>query len=127
MNLIQPHILINTGHSKLWIAENYTTDFLPTMRNIPLQCEPPIMIANRECRQRRNIGFFSDESIGYAYSGQIMGSLPLSAVPLFQELLPQVNQSLKSHFNGILVNYYVNGEKYISAHSDDEKSLDKGG
>lgn len=56
-----------------------------------------------------------------------MPAFPLSSAPLLQHLLPGVNQSLGTHFNGILVNHYINGEKYIGAHSDDERGLDKGG
>lgn len=54
-----------------------------------------------------------------------MKSLPLSNVDLFPLLLEEVNNSLNTNFNGILVNRYINGEKYLSAHSDDEHGLDK--
>jgi alkylated DNA repair dioxygenase AlkB len=73
------------------------------------------------------LDFFSDESIGYKYSGQMIKSTSLSNAPVLQRLLPSVNQSLGTSFNGILVNRYINGNKYIGAHSDDEKGLDKNG
>jgi alkylated DNA repair dioxygenase AlkB len=125
--MLSPKILIDTGKSKLWIVENYSPDFLPQLQSIQLHVEPPIIIAGRECRQRRNVGFFSDESDGYRYSGQIMQSSPLNEIPILQYILSHVNSALNTSFNGILVNSYINGEKYLSAHSDDERGLDKNG
>jgi alkylated DNA repair dioxygenase AlkB len=75
--------------------------------------------------RRRNIGFFSDESAGYKYSGQMSASIPLSQAPIIKTLLDGVNVSLNTKFNGILVNQYTDGTKYIGAHSDDESALDK--
>ena len=54
-----------------------------------------------------------------------MKSQPLSSSKLLVNLLNQVNTSLKTKFNGILINHYKNGDKYIGAHSDDETALDK--
>ena len=79
-------VLINTDRSKLWVIENYTTDLWSELQSIPLHEEPPIKIMGKECRQRRNVGFFSNESKGYQYSGQIMTAAPL--VPVLQDLLP---------------------------------------
>lgn len=125
--LLTPEVLIDTGRSKLWIVNNYTPDLFAELSALTLQEEPPIIIMGRECHQRRNVAFFSDESTGYRYSGQIMKSTPLSEAPVLQRLLPLVNTSLGTTFNGILVNSYINGEKYLSAHSDDERGLDKSG
>lgn len=124
---MEPKILIDTGKSRLWIIDNYGPNLFDQLQTIPLYEEPPIMILGKQCRQRRNVGFFSDESKGYKYSGQFMPSFPLSSAPVLQQFLPALNQSLGTTFNGILVNRYINGEKYLSAHSDDESGLDKGG
>ena len=40
-------------------------------------------------------------------------------------LLNQVNKSLGTNFNGLLINRYQMGEHNIGAHSDNESSLDK--
>jgi alkylated DNA repair dioxygenase AlkB len=123
----QPRVLIDNGKSKMWVVENYCPDIFAQLQQLPLYIEPPIEVFNKIGKQNRNVGFFSDESKGYKYSGQFMPSQPLSNAPILQQLLPQVNKSLGTTFNGVLVNSYVNGEKYVGAHKDAEENLDKGG
>ena len=86
-----------------------------------LLVKPKIYIYGKEATQRRNIGFFSDESIGYRYSGQLAKSQVLTHV--LKKLLDDVNELYDADFNGILVNKYVDGNDYIGKHSDDEKNL----
>lgn len=95
--------------------------------DIELQLEerPEIIIFGKKCKQQRNVGFFSNESIGYKYSKKMMDSKPLSKS--MSELLLIINNSIGAKFNGILVNKYMDGNDYISAHSDDETGLDKSG
>ena len=87
-----------------------------------LETRPEIIVYGKKCKQHRNVGFFSDESSGYRYSNRIMKSIQLSAA--MTEILDTVNRMLGSDFNGILVNQYIDGSDYISAHSDDEVGLD---
>ena len=87
--------------------------------------KPPIKLYGKIVHQQRNIGFFSDESIGYYYSNQLAASKPLQ--PNLIELLKLINGQFGTRYNGILVNYYEDGTNYIGDHSDDEKNLDMGG
>jgi alkylated DNA repair dioxygenase AlkB len=87
-----------------------------------LKERPEIIVYGKTCKQRRNVGFFSDDSIGYKYSKKLMESNPLSAD--LAVLLVEINKILSTSFNGILVNKYMDGNDYISAHSDDETGLD---
>lgn len=89
-----------------------------------LDFHPEIKIFNKVCHQQRSIGFFSETSVGYRYSGQIARSKEM--LPCLKELLNYINQKFGSEFNGILVNKYLSGEEYIGKHSDDEKALDPG-
>ena len=90
-----------------------------------LQERPEIIIFGKKCNQQRNVGFFSDKSVGYKYSNKIMESKSLSKS--MNELLSIINNTMNVEFNGILVNKYIDGNDYISPHSDDEKELDKNG
>lgn len=83
---------------------------------------PKIIVYGKECRQNRSVGFFSDTSIGYYYSRQLAKSIPLT--PGLNKLLQKINNLFNSNFNGILVNYYKDGNNNIGAHSDDECNLD---
>jgi len=90
-----------------------------------LEERPEIIIFGKKCKQQRNVGFFSNESIGYKYSKKMMVSKPLSK--FMSELLHIVNKETCAEFNGILINKYMDGNDYISAHSDDETGLDSVG
>ncbi len=81
-----------------------------------LEERPEIIVFGKVCRQNRNIGFFSDDSIGYQYSDKIARSQPMSKC--LAELLDTINKM------GILVNKYIDRCNYIGAHSDDETGLD---
>ncbi len=84
--------------------------------------KPPFMCYGKLCHQQRDVGFFSDLVEQYRYSKETFPAKPLSAKMGF--IMQEVNKACQSKFNGILVNLYNNGEKCISAHSDDEKELD---
>lgn len=86
-----------------------------------LLVKPKIYIYGKEATQHRNIGFFSDESIGYRYSNQLAKSQALTQV--LKKLLDEVNELYDADFNGILINKYVDGNDYIGKHSDDENNL----
>ena len=90
--------------------------------NSLLEEYPLIKVYGKNCKQRRCIGFFSNESIGYNYSNQLTLSKPMTESLLM--LIKEVNIIFKANFNGILVNKYKSGADYISAHSDDEKNLE---
>ena len=90
-----------------------------------LEERPEIILFGKKCKQQRNVGFFSNESIGYKYSKKMMDSKPLSES--MSELLLTINMAIGAEFNGILVNKYMDGNDYISAHSDDESGLDSVG
>jgi len=90
----------------------------------PLLIEKPrIRVRNQERRQQRDVGFFSDASSGYEYSGQIIQAQPLTAYMM--NLLGILQEEYGVAFNGLLVNRYRDGTNYVSPHGDNEKGLDK--
>jgi len=86
---------------------------------------PSIIVYGKPGIQHRDIGFFSNISIGYNYSGQFAKSIPLTKS--LSILIEIINELFNTHYNGILINKYKNGNDYIGAHSDDEKNLDSEG
>ena len=90
----------------------------------PLLIEKPrIRVMNKECRQQRDVGFFSDASSGYEYSGQIIPAQPLTCYMM--NLLGLLQEEYGVAFNGLLVNRYRDGTNYVSPHGDNEKGLDQ--
>lgn len=90
-----------------------------------LDIRPPIKIYDKIVNQKRDVGFFSSNSIGYYYSRQLAKSKPMTLN--LDLLLELINKMFKSNFNGILINRYSSGDEYIGPHSDDEKYLDLSG
>lgn len=88
-----------------------------------LEQDPKFTMFNRICTQHRNVGFFSDTVSTYRYSGRDHRAAPMTYK--LQAILNQVNLIIKSDFNSILINKYKDGNDYISAHSDDEKTIDQ--
>jgi alkylated DNA repair dioxygenase AlkB len=88
---------------------------------------PEIMLYGKIVHQNRDVAFFSDTSIGYRYSGKLAASQHLNTLPSMTKLLETINNMYDASYNGILVNRYIDGNNYISAHSDDESGLDKSG
>jgi hypothetical protein len=43
-----------------------------------LDVKPPIVIWSKQVNQQRDVGFFSDKSIGYHYSNQLAKSKPMT-------------------------------------------------
>ena len=57
--------------------------------NGKLHEKPPVIIFGKQATQHRNIGFFSNTSIGYHYAGQLAASKPLTTS--LHELLNLIN------------------------------------
>ena len=115
---------VKTEHSELRLydlAPEWTTRLESLAPTLELDHHPEVVVYGKVCHQRRSIGFYSDTSIGYKYSGQIARSRPLS--PILAELLDYINTMFGADYNGILVNKYESGEEYIGQHSDDEANL----
>lgn len=108
-----------------FLSEKKRDKLLEKCMNLELLKNPKIMIYGKEATMHRSVGFFSNVSEGYRYSGQIAKSIPLPSFLL--ELLEKVNMTFDTDFNGILINRYEDGTETIGAHSDDEKGLGKNG
>jgi alkylated DNA repair dioxygenase AlkB len=97
-------------------------EHLNQLNQLPLS-KHTVTVWDKDYLTPRDVGFFSDVSQGYKYSGNTLPAQKLSDYPVLAGILGKVNELTKSDFNAILVNRYANGDDYIGAHSDDEKSL----
>lgn len=120
-------IHIDTGKSSLVEVPIHHPEFFSQCIDYikdKLKHRPEILVFNKICYQNRAVGFFSDESRGYYYSRKLMASLALGDT--LKRLLEMTNEIFGTSFNGILVNYYANGNESIGDHSDDETGLHNG-
>lgn len=114
------------GDTSLWVKNiNLPDEMVKKLWEAPLEVQPKFKMYGKEARMRRNIGFFSDSSEGYRYTGQTSRASPLT--PEMQDLLDWVNGSTGQNYNGLLFNLYVDGSDSIGAHRDDETSLGNDG
>jgi len=108
------------------IRENYLSktesdELFDSIIELELECEPKGKIFGKEIVFHRNIGFFSDDSIGYKFSGRLMKSKKLTVD--LKNLLNKVNNEFNTKYNGILINLYKDGNDYISMHRDNESEI----
>jgi alkylated DNA repair dioxygenase AlkB len=117
-----------TEKGALWVGkipDGMLKEYKDKIMGLELQHKPLIVVYGKECHQNRDVQFFSNESKGYAYSGKLAASKPLTKE--LTEILSWVNNLFGVGCNGVLVNRYNDGNDCIGAHSDDEKSLGKNG
>ena len=81
--------------------------------------QEPIKLFGKELLQPRLTAYYGEQS--YTYSGITMYPHP------WIDPLLQIKQKIKTlinlEFNGVLLNFYRDGNDYIGWHSDDEKDL----
>ena len=59
-------LVIHSLKDTSYIVDNSVSDIKSLLNDYP-----EIIVYGKKCLQRRSIGFFSDESLGYKYSGKI--------------------------------------------------------
>lgn len=123
--------IITTEKSSLFASQLFTQEiadeWLEYLKSeiLPVLDKHPQGIAfGKSVTMHRNIGFFSDTSKGYKFTKHMFHSNKLSQFSKLQHLLSQINVTLGTKYNGILINSYQGGADYISQHADDEKELD---
>lgn len=124
--------VIDTGKSQLLHYPNFIDDLSITeeLMELPLIERPEIRVFGKVCRQQRNVGFFAKPGTsGYRYSGQTTPVIDINNHKTVKKILQKINNYCKEldenfeKYNGVLINLYENGERYIGKHSDDESGL----
>jgi alkylated DNA repair dioxygenase AlkB len=127
---VKKDIIIDLGEheAQAWVVDDFLnpeeepTLFQYFQQHIPFIRHTIYPNTNRERKQARKSCSMGNS---YPYSGTVH---PESAWdPKVLEIMNRVNKEFQCNFNSCLVNYYENGNEYISPHSDDERSLDAQG
>lgn len=95
-----------------WLAELTT--------QTPWQ-QPQVQIYGRQVPVPRLVAWYGDAEASYRYSG--LTHQPLPWTPLLEVVRTQVEQAVGQPLNGVLLNYYRDGQDSMGWHSDDEAEL----
>lgn len=82
---------------------------------------PEMKIYGKPVATPRQVAWHADEGCTYKYSGQEHSRKEWT--PTLDLVRSFVQFEVKENFNGVLLNYYVDGSEYVSPHADDESDL----
>lgn len=83
--------------------------------------QPQVRLYGRFCPVPRLLAWYGDAEARYRYSGQTHQPLPWT--PLLQTIRTRVVEAVGQPLNGVLLNYYRDGQDSMGWHSDDEAEL----
>ena len=83
--------------------------------------QPQVRLYGRVCPVPRLLAWYGDAEARYRYSGQTHQPLPWT--PLLQTIRTRVVEAVGEPLNGVLLNYYRDGQDSMGWHSDDEAEL----
>lgn len=83
--------------------------------------QPILRIHGEEHPPPRLVAWYGDPDAAYRYSGQVHRPLPWTA--LLGEIRERVEREVGQRVNGVLLNYYRDGQDSMGWHSDDEPEL----
>ncbi|WP_374438052.1 alpha-ketoglutarate-dependent dioxygenase AlkB family protein [Pseudomonas panipatensis] len=83
--------------------------------------QPSVRLHGRDYAVPRLVAWYGDAEASYRYSGLVHRPLPWT--PLLAEIRRRVQESVGQPLNGVLLNYYRDGQDSMGWHSDDEPEL----
>ncbi|WP_044871550.1 alpha-ketoglutarate-dependent dioxygenase AlkB [Pseudomonas sp. LFM046] len=82
---------------------------------------PEVYLHGRHYPVPRLVAWYGDPEASYTYSG--LTHQPLPWTPLLAEIRSRVQDAVGQPLNGVLLNYYRDGQDSMGWHSDDEPEL----
>jgi len=83
--------------------------------------QPQVFVHGRQHPVPRLLAWYGDAGVGYRYAG--LSHQPLAWTPLLAQIRARVEAAAGQAFNGLLLNYYRDGQDSMGWHSDDEPEL----
>ena len=90
------------------------------LKKLPFQ-EEKITLFGKIHTVPRKVLWVADPGVEYKYSGKNHAPTPWNKI--LTDLRDKVQETAKTQFNGLLLNYYADGSDYMGWHSDNEKEL----
>jgi alkylated DNA repair dioxygenase AlkB len=104
-----------------FLAPSRADDLLSTLLTETPWVHGEIAIYGKKVKMPRLTAWYGDPGAVYTYSGLRNEPLPWSAA--LSEIRADVESFAEHTFNSVLLNYYRNGDDYMSWHRDDEPEL----
>lgn len=83
--------------------------------------QPSVQLYGRQYPVPRLVAWYGDAEAAYRYSG--LTHQPLAWTPLLARIRARVEAAVGQALNGVLLNYYRDGQDSMGWHSDDEAEL----
>lgn len=104
-----------------WAAPGIADRWLRELSQQIPWSQPQITIYGRSVAVPRLVAWYGDAEARYRYSGLLNEPLPWT--PLLADIRRQVQQEVRHTLNGVLLNFYRDGQDAMGWHSDDEREL----
>ncbi|WP_417663440.1 alpha-ketoglutarate-dependent dioxygenase AlkB family protein [Pseudomonas sp.] len=104
-----------------WLTAELADQWLQAIHQQTPWQQPLVNVFGRVHPVPRLLAWYGDEGIGYRYSGLYHAPLPWT--PLLAEIRARLSASVGQPLNGLLLNYYRDGQDSMGWHSDDEAEL----
>lgn len=103
---------LDAATADCWLAE--------LIAQTPWQ-QPQVQLYGRQLPVPRLVAWYGDAEASYRYSG--LTHQPLPWTPLLAQIRARVVMAVGQPLNGLLLNYYRDGQDSMGWHSDDETEL----
>ena len=104
-----------------WLQASVADQWLEQLTQQTPWQQPQVRIYGRQLAVPRLVAWYGDAEASYRYSG--LTHQPLPWTPLLAQIRAQVEQAAGQTLNGVLLNYYRDGQDSMGWHSDDEAEL----
>lgn len=103
---------LDAATADLWLAA--------LLAQTPWQ-QPQVFVHGRQHPVPRLLAWYGDAQVNYSYAG--LNHRPQAWTPLLAQIRARVEAAAGQAFNGLLLNYYRDGQDSMGWHSDDEPEL----
>ena len=104
-----------------WLQARIADQWLAELLAQTAWQQPQVLLHGRQYRVPRLVAWYGDAGVSYSYSG--LRHSALSWTPLLAKIRAQVERAAGQSLNGVLLNYYRDGQDSMGWHSDDEPEL----
>ncbi|MBC9251607.1 DNA repair protein [Pseudomonas alcaligenes] len=104
-----------------WLSADCADQWLARLQAETPWQQPQVFLHGKHYPVPRLLAWYGDAEASYRYSG--LNHQPLPWTPLLAQIRARVQEAVGQPLNGVLLNYYRDGNDSMGWHSDDEPEL----